>query len=242
MDQSEREEYLRKAKEGDPVAREALISGHKSYIAAVASRFSRRSLDWSNDDELSIALLAFNEAVDTFNQRRGIPFLTYARVVIHHRLVDYFRRQAPEAQIPLQGYKEDDELVSPAEEQQALENYRAEMLVRERAEELERYERELIKFGVSLKELEEVCPKHRDTRLRLIRVARILAGQAGLVSQLRRTRQLPIKELIGLAGLSRKVLETGRKYIIAVALILIGEDFDHLRAFVRVQAEGGDRG
>ncbi|MEW6448710.1 MAG: sigma factor, partial [Bacillota bacterium] len=42
-------------------------------------------------DELSVAWLALNEAIDQFRPGSGTSFLAFAKVVIRRRLVDYFR-------------------------------------------------------------------------------------------------------------------------------------------------------
>ena len=45
-------------------SRDAFIQAYKPYIAKVTSRFCKRYIDPTRDDEFSIALSAFNEAVD----------------------------------------------------------------------------------------------------------------------------------------------------------------------------------
>ena len=64
-------ETLISAKSGDPLVREELIRSHKAFIARVSSKICSRYLTWDNDDELSIALLAFNEAIDSFDPHGG---------------------------------------------------------------------------------------------------------------------------------------------------------------------------
>lgn len=44
-------------------------------------------------------------------------------------------------------------------------------------------------------------------------------------------KSLPLKELVDEVGVSRKTLERQRKYIIAIALVLIG-DFELLREYI----------
>lgn len=84
---------LKSAKSGDPLAREELISSHKAFIARVSSKVCRRFLAWDNDDELSIALLAFNEAIDSFDLHGEASFHSFVQMVIRRRLVDYFRKE-----------------------------------------------------------------------------------------------------------------------------------------------------
>ena len=83
------------AKNGDPLVREDLISSHKAFIARVSSKACGRYLTWDNDDELSIALLAFNEAIDNFDPNGGVSFHSFVQMVIRRRISGLFstRRQ-----------------------------------------------------------------------------------------------------------------------------------------------------
>ena len=45
------------------------------------------------DDEASIAMIAFNEAIDAYDDSAGASFLSFAEIVIKRRMVDYFRRK-----------------------------------------------------------------------------------------------------------------------------------------------------
>ena len=52
-----------------------------------------------------------------------------------------------------------------------------------------------------------------------------------LLSQMRKTRMLPMKELEAVSGVSRKILDRHRRYIIAAAEILSG-DYPILSAYL----------
>jgi RNA polymerase sigma factor len=52
---------------------------------------------------------------------------------------------------------------------------------------------------------------------------------------------LPIKELELLTGIKRKVLDKGRKYLIALALILSKPDFHSLKVFMQIPEEPEER-
>ena len=82
------------AQQDNQSAREKLILAYRSQIAATSSKVCGCPLDWNNDDELSIGLIAFNEAINGYNPSLGKSFWNYAQIVIHNRLVDYFRREA----------------------------------------------------------------------------------------------------------------------------------------------------
>lgn len=243
MEPSEVAELQHRAAFGDAHARERLIRSHRKFILWAANRSCRRHIDPERDDEWSVALIAFNEAIDTFREGGGAGFLSHARLVIGRRLVDYFRQNGKQEWLPLDEALEDEEGRQQrcwAEEQAAWDRYRRDTEVAERAEEIGRYASDLAGFGLDMDDLEQACPTHRDTRLELLRIAAALAAEPRLMGFLRARRQLPIRELMASTGASRKILETWRRYIIAVAVIL-GGDYDHLREFVRLPSSEGGR-
>lgn len=71
--------------------RDEFITKNKGFIYNVASSVCGKKLDWHNDDELSIAMIAFNKAIDTYTKEKG-NFYNYARVLIKNALIDYFRK------------------------------------------------------------------------------------------------------------------------------------------------------
>lgn len=71
----------------DFLAREKLFHQYRPQIKSIASGICKRPLDWENDDELSISLIAFNSAIDTYDESKGMSFINYAKMLTHHRLV-----------------------------------------------------------------------------------------------------------------------------------------------------------
>ncbi|NLL19478.1 MAG: RNA polymerase sigma-I factor [Clostridia bacterium] len=223
----------------NPEAREKLIQVSKKQIARLASGVAGRPLAWENDDELSIGLIAFNEAIDTFDPTKGKSFWGYAGLVIRHRLMDYFRKEVNwQKKVPFTG---EDESINPEvlqkEAELAWEAMRREEEARDRAETVVAFEQRLLQYGISLKELTKNSPKHRDTRETLIKAAVALTRQQELLKRLLVTKQLPIKELMVLTGQSRKVLERGRRYLIALVLILSQPEFRLLGEFLQLPEE-----
>ncbi|WP_234701939.1 RNA polymerase sigma-I factor [Desulfotomaculum nigrificans] len=227
-------QYLKQAQKGDDGAREIILSEAKSFIQKTAVNFCARPLEWGLDDELSIALMAFNEAIDRYQDNRNIPFLGFARLVIKSRLSDHFRKEARHKHQPLE-YQTADNSTIQLETEQAWENYLREAEARERQEEVVEFQRELSQYGISVSDLVEASPKHKDARENLIAVAKQVVDRPDLIEQLIRTKRLPIKELDQICGLHRKTLEKGRRYIIAMALLLhYKERFIYLYSYLRL--------
>jgi len=238
------EEVLRdtliSSKKGDTLAREELIRSHKAFIAKVSSKICNKYLIWDNDDELSIALLAFNEAIDIFDPHGGASFYSFVQMVIRRRLVDYFRKEGKHQHLSLTPLNTEDEELSRYDLDASQDQFRENENQNVFAEVVENYVRVLRAYKVTLDDLVKISPKHNDSRQTLIRVALALSNNYGLMEHLKKYRQLPIKELELLTGIKRKVLEKGRKHLIALALILSEPEFYPLKVFTQVPAEPGE--
>ncbi len=230
-------ETIGQIRSGDQTARETLIGSYTPYITRIAARVCGRFISPVNDEELSIGLLAFNEAIDAFDPEQGTRFLSFAQTVIRRRLIDYLRRQKKyQAETSLDMYREAAEGPNTAEPpglvRRAAEEFAAQDAGRSLQEEILQYREELAGFNISLQELTAVSPRHRDARQRAIEVARLISRSPEMSTHLRSRKELPLKELAETVGLSRKTLERQRKYIIAIALVFLG-DYVYLADYLR---------
>jgi RNA polymerase sigma factor len=224
------------AKEGDAEARDALIRSYHPFVLKVASRACGRYLQVGRDDEISISLIAFNEAIDRYQAGSGAAFVTFAEMVIRRRLIDHFRREGSRPEAPLSEFEQEDEegeVWSPVEIRGALASHSDRQQAEDRCDEVRRYRQVLEGYGIGMKELVRLAPRHRDARERAIAIAREVARQPGWRDYLQRTRSLPLKEMEQdpRLGVSRKTLERQRKYIVAVALLFM-EGFESLQSYV----------
>lgn len=229
---------LIKAKSGDKDSRELIIEKFTPFILRVASGISGRYLRVGHDDEVSIGMIAFNEAIDSYQVEKGVAFLTFAETVIKRRLIDYFRKEGRYSKvIPFSSMERDEEQdenpTSKIEAEQAKVQYRAKAEAEERKDEIIKYSKILTQYGISFSELVELSPKHEDARLRAMGVAWIIAGNDRYREYLQTKKSLPLKKLESEVKVTRKTLERQRKYIIAVALILIGE-FKYLKEYINI--------
>lgn len=228
-------QLLAKAQAGDEGIRDQILRQYMPFVARSASRASSRYIHRGEDDEFSIALAAFNEAIDRYDGSRGSSFLGFADTVIRRRLIDYFRSKEMRVRdIPMAEFESEDEEEHPynhVEIRRSLEAYEAHQVAEARREEIERYSAWLADFGITLEELVELSPKHADARWNAIQVAKVIAANPKFTDYLMRKKSLPLKELTEEVGVSRKTLERQRKYIIAITLILIG-DFEMLREYI----------
>lgn len=73
-------------------AADDLISAYIPFIRSEASKFLSRACT-EQDDEYSISMIAFHEAIRGYEKGRG-AFLSYASMLIRSRLTDYRRKEA----------------------------------------------------------------------------------------------------------------------------------------------------
>lgn len=221
------------AQTGDLMVREKFIQKHKPFIAKVSSAICHRYLSWENDDELSIALLAFNEAIDYFNSQKGASFSGFAQTVIKRRLIDFFRQESKQ-QASFSPMDANNPELNRYDMDAAQEQYREDRQKADFAEVVELYIQALLEYDLALEDLVKVSPKHRDSKQTLIRASHELSNQPILLEYLKGHKMLPLKELENLTGIKRKVLEKGRKYIIATTLILSEPEFYPLKTFAQI--------
>jgi len=219
----------------DSEVRDDFLAKYQTFIRHVASQACFHSLEWGRDDELSEALIAFNEAIDLFVADKGVPFLAYARVLMKRRLIDYYRRHRLRQAISL----DSEDIGRGIDIHIGLDEFREQEQNRERAAEIQQFSRDLASFQLTFQNLVEVSPKHWDSRETLLRVARELAFDSELWPQVERTGKVPMQALALKTQIHPKVLERGRKYILAVALLMANQhDYVYLREYVLMR-EGG---
>lgn len=228
------EELVLRAQQGDRQLREQLLQEYQPFIVKIASQTVGRFLNWGVDEELNIALTAFDEAILRFQQKKGTPFLPFAALVIRSRLLDWLRAEQRHQHLSLDIENEQEENFSPAELQLSLAQYQARSLAEERGLELALLEEKLRPFAISFNDLVDSAPRHRDTKQALVKAARYLAQNQSLFQQLLEKKTVPAKQLAEVSGVSLKTLEKGRKYLIAVALILHdATEFVHLIYYLK---------
>ena len=218
QDEHELIQQVYAAKE-DMEAADRLIGSYMPFIKSETAKFLKRPPMEGHDDELSIAMIAFHEAVRGYSRSRG-AFLKYAAMIMKSRLIDYRRKEQRHGNvISLDAPAgEDDAPLSDtiADETDHNEAYVVREATRAEIEELTRQMRE---FGVSLSDVADNCPKQQRT-LEACRKALWYAKEhPELLDELLKTRRLPIARLSEGSGTERKTLERHRKYMVALLLI-----------------------
>jgi len=227
------DDVVLKAQCGDNDCREFLLKTYQPFIIKVTSRTCHRFVSEGADEEISVALMAFNEAIDSFRPGQGSRFLSFARLVVERRLTDYFRRTKPRLQeIPFSGFGDGDDELYLLERNAAVQVYADSEIKRDRREEIVYFAERLQEFKISLDELVKISPKHAKARKRAMQAALAIFKNERWLQFFMKYKELPLKELDGHLSVSRKTLERQRKYIIALLLVCI-EDLPNIREYLK---------
>lgn len=209
---------LKKIKAGDEVERERLISDYIPFIIKTIVQVTNRYIEVENNDEFAIGLAAFNEAIDKYNFRKG-NFIKFAQTVIRNRIIDYQRKIYKQKEIISINHLEDEEgKKTQFEFEKDHFTYSLEV-----KEQLEQFKEKLGEFGIRVEDLVRESPKHIDTKLNAINIARYILDNDELKEDFYRKKFLPSTKIIERLGISAKVIKRSRKFIIATVLILDSE-------------------
>ena len=208
-----------RAAKTDNAAADALIEKYMPFIKAETWKFLQRPPVEGQDDELSIAMIAFHEAVLSYASVRG-PFLKYAALLIRSRLIDYQRREKRNSGMLSLETPVGDGDTAWGELIPDTHDYAGELVLREATrDEIVELTVQMKGFGVSLADVADNCPRQHRTLEACRRVVRYMRSQPDLMQEFLRTGKLPMAKICAGSGAERKTLERHRKYLVALLLI-----------------------
>ena len=216
-----------------------LIRDYMPFIKAEASRFLKRSVSES-DDELSIAMFAFYEAIKGYSLLKG-SFLKFASLKIKNKLIDYYRREKrSKGNISLESPVSDEtEGICVADTLQDSRNCYEENEIREAAaQEIAHLSEQLAEFGVSFTDIAENAPKQQRTLAVCQKAVFYARNNPEILKEFLMTRKIPLSKLAEGAEAERKTLERHRRYLVAVLLICTN-GYEILRNHIVQVLKGG---
>ena len=214
-----------------------LVDEYKPFIASCTEKLTGRYVRYGEDDELSIAMMGFVEAIKAFDNTKG-NFLSFSQNVIKRRLIDYYRKEKRHNNvISLNTYMSEENEEYDLSSGESLEKYAQDRLGEYRRLELEQLGRELAEFEITFFDLASVSPKQDRTHKICSEIAGFLLSRSDLVRLIREKKYLPVAEIISALKVPRKIVERSRKYIIAVVIIASG-DYQYIRDYVNIGGRG----
>lgn len=234
------ESRVARARNGDAQARENLIRDYTPFILKTASASVKRFLVVGQDEEVSVALQAFDEALMAYTSPKP-GFVAFAATVIRRRLIDYFRKEKRRHEAPFSSLVSDDD-DDWTESLGAIESSPDWEKALERRDEMNHWRELLRQYGLSLDKVVKRTPKHADSRERAIKLAVLVSQTEELHEIFVKDRRLPINDMIRILGdeleVSKKTIERQREYITAIA-VMLSYDFPTLQEFLDNNVAGG---
>lgn len=194
---------------------ENFIKEYEFFILKNASRIAKHFVS-KEDDEWSIALIAFSDAIKKYDFDKG-HFLPFAEMVMRTQMIDYFRAQGKfQQEMTVDALDDETFSVEPAYDIKF---------------EIEAITEVLAQYGFSFMDLASVSPKAQKTKKSCCIVINYMLKHPILIKEMSSSKMLPIKILKFNTGVPRKIIERHRKYIIAAVEILRGE-YPHLSEYI----------
>lgn len=209
------------------------VEEYKPFIASCAGKMAGRFMNYGEDDELSIAMMGFVEAIKSFDHARG-NFLSFSQNVIKRRLIDYYRKEKRFSGIvSLNEYSGEEDDENDLSSVESLERYSVEKLCENRRLEIEELNKELAKWEISFSDLAGASPKQDKTRKSCREIAGVILSRPDILKLIMEKGYLPIAEIEKIAKIPRKIIERSRKYIIAIIIIATG-DYQYIRDYIDI--------
>lgn len=202
---------------------EIFMKEYEVFILHTAHKASGRYVT-KRDDQWSISLSAFHEAINSYDYDKG-GFFSFAETVIRRRIYDYMRKQSKHnCEISIDSYS----LENDAEEDYlSIKQEVTNKLVINQTEdaklEISAISKTLSDYGFSFYDLISVSPKALKTKTICAKAIAYLCKNPLLIIEMRRTKSLPLKIIEKNLNLPRKIMERHRKYIIAGVEIISGD-------------------
>jgi RNA polymerase sigma factor len=223
------EECVLLAQNGSVEELDGLLRAYSPFLKKAAYLACNRYID-EHDDEYSIALGGFHEAVMKYDRSRDASFMTFAHLVIRRKLIDHLRK---ESRSGLAGYlARGEEEAAATADAASYTRFSEEQEAEARREEIRTYSELLSGFGLSFTELADVSPKHADARKTAMDIAVIVCSSEEMKRETLQKKRLPIRKIEQLVGVSRKTIERHRKYILAM-VILQNSNLPMLREYLK---------
>ena len=201
---------------------EELINRHMAFIIKKTGDFLGRYVSVENDDEFSIAIEAFAEAIEKYDETRG-KFLSFAGLVIESRLKTYaISQNKRNAELSLDEMSENgSDFVDNKTENTDLKL------------EIEEYGRELSLFGLSFVKLAENAPKHSDTRKKALWIAQKSSENEKIIEKTYKNKKLPVRDVSKYCEVSEKTVKTSKNFILSALIIRI-KKFPELLSWIEM--------
>lgn len=226
----------------DPEAADVLIGQYIGFIRSETVKFTHAAPEDGHEDELSIAMLAFYEAILSYEKSRG-AFLPYAARAIRSRLIDHYRAEKRHRNVislhtPAGGGGDKPMLETLPDARNEIDAFEVRTASQK---EIREFGAQLERLGISFSDVADNCPRQERTLAACRRVLDYARSNPELLDKLAETGRLPMNELASGSGTDKKTMERHRKYLVAI-LLAFTNGYEMIRGHLCqiAPAKGGD--
>ncbi len=147
-----------------PALLNKLIQDYEPFIAKTVKQHVGHYVTYGEDDELSVAMLAFTEAIRSYDPSKG-AFLSLAKRIICLRLIDYYRKEKrlTQNETELQIDTTHQGIIA-LDEVKALNQYKEDQKNTDRKIEILTFKEELLQWDLQFKDLVKHTPKSKQLK------------------------------------------------------------------------------
>jgi len=220
---------------------EKLIIEFKPFLRSRVARYCARFDEHTREDFFSSAMIAFHEAIQSYDGSKG-HFFPFADRVVCARIIDHIRKLSRhEGKTVSMDWEDDDEgqqsaqgaAISKISMQDYNEGRRRERL----AEEIEHFKSDIGSWGLTMDDLVKGSPKHKELRGTYNKIISSVIANADIMQTIRLKKYFPIKSISEITGLPQKKLERARIYVLTALIIKTG-DYDLLSDYIKIGGDG----
>lgn len=207
---------------GDEHLRNHFIKQYLPFIVKTCSAHIGCYIEVENNEELTIAMIAFDEAISKYDPKKG-TFIAFAERIIKNRLIDFQRTQDKTNFI---SYDDPDNTIA----KHIASSQNLEQDVVEKTE-IEHYENALKQFGLTYEDLIEASPKHIKTRTKALSIGKRASKEATIVDKLYKTKRLPITKIATQFKVTIKIIKRSKALITSVIVAYV-EKFETITQWI----------
>ncbi|SHH95156.1 RNA polymerase sigma factor [Clostridium collagenovorans DSM 3089] len=203
----------------------SIIEDYMPLIIKTISSITGKYVSIENDEEFSVGLMAFVEAMEKYEESKG-AFPSFAKLVISSRIKTYLikenkrSRETSMEELMNSGIELSSEYSNPIEDKEELKT------------EISKFKVELSEFGLSLEDLVQEAPKHEDTRRNAINISEKVSKDEPLTTFIFGKKRLPIKQISLKYTVTEKILKRSKKFILSLVIIFF-RNYRNIRLWIK---------
>lgn len=189
-----------------------LVKENFRFIISTISNLTGRYVSIENDEEFSIGILAFSEALEKYEPEKG-DFHSFAKLVIESRIKNYLNKEKKHREVVSMEHLKDlgidvcNIAENPIEDKGEL------------VREIHKFKKEILLFKIKLEDLVNNSPKHKDTRKFSINLSEKLSKDGEVTEFMYEKKRLPVKKISLKYVVTERILKRNKIFIISVIII-----------------------